>query len=40
MTQHTLDVREEAHVEHPIRLVKDEVFDAVQLRVRRAEVIE
>ena len=38
--QHAADVGEEAHVEHPIRFVEDEEFDAVQLRVRRAEVIE
>ena len=40
MTQHLLDVRQEAHVEHPVGFVEHEVLEAGQLRVRLAEVIE
>ena len=34
------DVRQKAHVEHPIGFVEDQVFQAGQLGVRRAEMIE
>ena len=34
------DVGEEAHVEHPVRLVEDEDLEARELRVREAEVVE
>ena len=34
------DVGEEAHVEHPVRLVEDEDLEAGELRVREPEVVE
>ncbi len=34
------DVGQEAHVEHPVRLVEDEDLEAGELRVREAEVVE
>ena len=34
------DVREEAHVEHPVGLVEDEDLEPLQLRVGKAEVVE
>ncbi len=34
------DIRQEAHVEHPIRLVEDQDFEPGQPRVRRPEVVE
>ena len=40
VTQHLLDVGEEAHVEHPVGFVEHEVLEAGQLGVRLAEVIE
>ena len=40
VAQHAADVRQEAHVEHPVGFVEHEELEAGQLRVRRAEVIE
>ena len=40
MTQHLLDVGQEAHVEHPVGFIEHEVLEPGQLRVRLAEVIE
>ena len=40
MAQNATDVWQESHVQHPVRFVKDEDFEARQLRVRRAEVVE
>src|SRR5664280_55074 len=34
------DIGQEAHVEHPVRLVEDEDFEAGQLRVAEAEMVE
>ena len=40
MPEDSPDVRQEAHVEHAVRLVEDQELDPRQLRVRLAEVIE
>ena len=40
MLEHAPDVGEEAHVEHPVRLIEHEHFELVELRVRMPEVIE
>src|SRR5439155_61470 len=34
------DVRQEAHIEHPVRLVENEDLQVLELRVRLAEVVE
>ena len=38
--EHPPDVREEAHIQHPVRLVQHQVLDAGQLGVRHPEVVE
>ena len=38
--QDAADVREEAHVEHAVRLVEHEDLEVIELRVREAEVVE
>ena len=38
--EHALDVGEEAHVEHPVRLVEHEHLQAAELGIRLLEVIE
>jgi hypothetical protein len=38
--EHPPDVRKEAHVQHPVRLVEDEDLEAVELRVVVLEVVE
>ena len=40
MPENAANIREEAHVEHPIRFVQHQILQAGQTRVRRAEVIE
>ena len=40
VAQHAADVGQEAHVEHPVRFVEDEIAQAGELRVRPREVIE
>ena len=38
--QDPADVRQEPHVEHPVRFVEDEDLEPLELRVGEAEVVE
>ena len=38
--QHALDVRQEAHVQHPVGFVQDQELDLVELGVRMPEVVK
>src|ERR1700704_4341000 len=40
MTKYAPDIRKKSHVEHAIGFVEDEKFEASELRVRRAEMVE
>ena len=40
LSQDPPDVRQKAHVEHPIGLVQDQVLNGIEIRVRAVQVIE